>query len=291
MSNLKVALVLGGGFAKGAYQFGFIKSLLNYLPKENVSYVSASSIGVLNGYALAADKMDDGERLWRTKDFGNIASFFKMSWKQDILTQIVDMLSSKTDTLNIPLTLTMCQVPRFQELYLELSGPYKKYWRPAMRASISFPVVSKKPTKFFKKYYIDGGLLDNIPIAPMLNTDADMLVILHSDAHYLPVEKTYYRNKIILDVDVTAKSEGLLKTFDIRTESLNKMVDEGLIRGDELGSMIFKDSLDDQTKLRINCAEYMKNDYKHRKTKQSLDTLGTLINELYCSLFIDDIES
>lgn len=231
MNNLRVALVLGGGFAKGAYQFGFLKSLLDYLSEENVSYISASSIGVLNGYALSSDKMAIGENLWRTENFGNILDFFRLSWKEDVFSKIVDMIVSDTDFLKIPLTLNLCKFPKMQELYIELQGKKQKYWKSAVRGSISFPVISRKPACFFKKHYIDGGFLDNIPLGPALNTDADMIIVLHCDSRYLPIEKSYYHNKIILDIDVSAKSEGIFKTFDIKTSSLNKMLDEGALYG------------------------------------------------------------
>lgn len=289
LNNLKIAIVLGGGFAKGACQFGFLKSLLKYIPNENIVYISASSIGVLNGYALSSNKMPEAEHLWRTKDFGNIFNFLKKSWKEDVFSQIVNMLCFENDVLNIPLSLNMCQFPKFQELYLELNGKKQNFWNSALRASISFPVVSKKPTRFYKKYYIDGGLLDNIPIAPALNSNANLIIVLHCDARYLPIEKSYYRNKVILDVDVTAKSNGLLKTFDLRPASLNKMLNEGESYGEETAKMIFPLSHDlNFYSVRENVHNFIKYDYKNRKNKQSLDTLGTLINELYCSLFIED---
>lgn len=291
MNNLSVALVLGGGFAKGAYQFGFLKSLLNYLPKENIRYISASSIGVLNGYALSSDKMDLGESLWRTKDFGNIFDFFRLSWKDDVFSKIVDLIVYDSDFLRIPLTLNLCQFPKMQELYLELQGRKQKFWKNAVRGSISFPIISKKPAKFFKKYYIDGGFLDNIPLGPALNSNADMIIVLHCDSRYLPIEKSFCQNKIILDVDVSAKSEGILKTFDIKTTSLNKMVDEGAAYGDELGKFVFpRGEKHDFYSLRERTYEYLKHDYKNRKNKQSLDTIGTVINQLYCWLFLEDSE-
>lgn len=291
MNNLSVALVLGGGFAKGAYQFGFLKSLLRYLPEGSIRYISASSVGVLNGYALSASKTDVGENLWRTKNFGNIFEFFKLSWKDGAFGKIVDAVISDSDFLAIPLMINLCQFPKIQELYLELSGQYKQFWKSAVKGSISFPVVSKKPTRFFKKYYMDGGFLDNIPLGPALNTDVDMIIVLHCDARYLPIEKSYYRNKIILDVDVSAKSTGILKTFDIKSNSLNKMVDEGEVYGEELGSFVFPcGERHDFYSVRERTYEFLKRDYKNRKNKQSLDTIGTVINELYCWLFLEDSE-
>lgn len=50
---MKIGLVLGGGFARGAAQAGFLKGLLNYLQPEEIALMSCSSIGAMNGLALS----------------------------------------------------------------------------------------------------------------------------------------------------------------------------------------------------------------------------------------------
>lgn len=69
------------------------------------------------------------------------------------------------------------------------------------------------------------------------------------------------------------------------------MVDEGAAYGDELGKFVFpRGEKHDFYSLRERTYEYLKHDYKNRKNKQSLDTIGTVINQLYCWLFLEDSE-
>src|SRR5688572_22680233 len=63
MSNIqspKRGLVLEGGGAKGAWQFGVIQALVKH--GVNFSVVSGTSIGALNGAILATGRLDVGER-------------------------------------------------------------------------------------------------------------------------------------------------------------------------------------------------------------------------------------
>ena len=46
---MNIGLVLSGGMAKGAYQVGALKAINELFPKGSIKYISASSIGVLNG--------------------------------------------------------------------------------------------------------------------------------------------------------------------------------------------------------------------------------------------------
>ena len=63
---MKIGLVLSGGMAKGAYQIGALKALRNFIPPDKIEYMSCASVGVLNGYAYATDRIDKIEAMWET---------------------------------------------------------------------------------------------------------------------------------------------------------------------------------------------------------------------------------
>ena len=57
ISNLRIGIVFSGGFAKGAYEVGFCKALLEYTNFNNIKAVSGSSIGALIAkYVLSTSK-------------------------------------------------------------------------------------------------------------------------------------------------------------------------------------------------------------------------------------------
>ena len=62
---MRIGLVLSGGMAKGAYQVGVLKAISEYILPQNFSYISSSSVGVLNSYAFVAGTLDKAEDTWK----------------------------------------------------------------------------------------------------------------------------------------------------------------------------------------------------------------------------------
>lgn len=288
--NCRIGLVLGGGFAKGAYQFGVLQSLLRYISPDDIAMISASSIGALNGYALSADKMRVAENMWRTMDYHNLFHFTRQAWFHHAFDEIVQSICHPEDVLSIPLTITLCRFSRMDELYLQLNGAYQNYWKKALRATIAFPIVSAKPIRLFRKYYLDGGFLDNIPIAPVIQSqEVNTTLVLHCDPKYLPIEKAFSNDKLFLDIDVTPVDVRLRDSFVMQSEQINRMLDIGIEYGERLGQTVFGSLREDSfAELRHKMSDWTKSEYPIRKKKQALDTIGTTINQLYCSFGLDN---
>ncbi len=58
-----IGICFSGGIAKGAFQIGFCKALLNYINPDDISAVSASSIGSWNAAAFLTNNIDFAEQL------------------------------------------------------------------------------------------------------------------------------------------------------------------------------------------------------------------------------------
>ena len=61
---MKIGLVLSGGMVRGALQIGALKAIREYLAPNEIEIMSCASIGALNGYAFAADRLKELESLW-----------------------------------------------------------------------------------------------------------------------------------------------------------------------------------------------------------------------------------
>lgn len=66
----KLGLVLEGGGAKGAYQIGAYRALLEH--GFEFDYVMGASIGAINGAMFVQDNLDLAESLWREINYSNI---------------------------------------------------------------------------------------------------------------------------------------------------------------------------------------------------------------------------
>ena len=61
----KIGLVLGGGGAKGAYQIGVLKAMMEYKLLKRVSCISATSIGALNSMKVLENDLKGAESIWK----------------------------------------------------------------------------------------------------------------------------------------------------------------------------------------------------------------------------------
>ena len=51
-SELNVGIVFSGGFAKGAYEIGFCKAILEYINKENIKLAQINGLGGANEFTI-----------------------------------------------------------------------------------------------------------------------------------------------------------------------------------------------------------------------------------------------
>ncbi len=163
----KVGLVLSGGGARGFAHLGVIQALneADIFP----DIVTGTSAGALAG-ALYCDGHSPRE----------ILSIMKLQSKLDYMRPIVPRdgilqisgvvklleshLKAKTfDELKLPLIVCATDLNNGKSVYIS-----KGELITAIIASSSIPVLFK-PVVINKIYYVDGGVLDNLPVKPILN--------------------------------------------------------------------------------------------------------------------------
>jgi NTE family protein len=189
----KVGIVLSGGGIRGIAHLGVLKALINQ--GITFSHISGTSAGSIAG-ALFASGLDPEECLNiinKTKllrfirpaigslglvDIQNTASLLKPYFPENLI-----------EKLKIPLTVA---VTNFSEGKLEYvtKGPVIQ----TILASSCIPGIFK-PMMIDNKMYVDGGVLNNFPVEPLL-TDCDF-IIGSSCNHLKPIEKlTTFRSLV-----------------------------------------------------------------------------------------------
>lgn len=277
---MKIGLCLSGGLAKGAFQCGFIKALLKYVPYEDIEIVSAASIGMINAYGLCANKMDEVENLWRTIHYDNIGKLLNDCWFHGCITRYLKTVIKETDELKIPYYCSITYLPIILVgRYYLVKGKYKKKWIKFSRASMGFPVITGWP-KFYKGILtIDGGVFDNIPIYPLMKKhDLDLIFCLHFDSRYI-LEKEWKNSKtIVVDLDASLGS-GLRKlSFEFNTLILNKMVDDGYKYGIKVCEKIFESGYGNNEGIAKSANDLYQEEFVKRMESGSIDRLVTTLN-------------
>ena len=200
---MKIGLVFGGGFARGAAQAGFIKGMMNFIKEEDIFLVSCSSIGGLNGLAFTNHKFEYLESMYRNSNFQNMKNL-KLNLKNRIIDEILEGLL-KDMKITVPLYITgTCLTPiSTHYFYVDNKTPFEEISK-AINITLTFPFVNGVVRKEYGKLYLDGGGTDNIPAHPFSYNPADVLIILHCYPRYLPPRNIIEKNKVVIDIDITS---------------------------------------------------------------------------------------
>jgi len=165
----KVALVLGGGGAKGAASVGVLK----YVEKSGVpiDMVVGTSIGsIVGGLYAMGQTSEQLDSLFRTRAW---ADLFTGSLMGDSIVRTLRDLTGREmvfDSLKIPFRCVAVDMNGMKEVVLKEGNLAQ-----AMRASMAIPVVFK-PVKIGNMRLVDGGVLNNLPVDVARDMGADYVI-------------------------------------------------------------------------------------------------------------------
>lgn len=179
-----VALVLGSGGARGYTHIGVIDEIESRGYK--VVSVSGCSMGAIVGGFYSAGKLPEF-RQWATSlsymdvirlvDFSFIS---KGAIRGDkVFNLLAEMLEGQQiEDLDIPFTAVATDLVNSKEVWFQRGAVGQ-----AIRASAAIPSLIK-PVEWDGKIYVDGGVLNPLPIAPSVSAHADHIIAvdLNSDA-------------------------------------------------------------------------------------------------------------
>jgi len=172
----RVSLVLGSGGARGFVQIGVIDWLVEH--QYEVVAISGCSIGAVIGGVYAAGKMEEFKSwvfelekrdVLRLTDlhFGS-GGFVKGDRVMNSLRGLIG--DCQIEALNIKYTAVATELNKGKEAWFTEGDLFD-----AMRASVAVPNVLS-PHVIGQKVYVDGGLLNPVPIAPTLGDHTDLTI-------------------------------------------------------------------------------------------------------------------
>lgn len=178
----KVALVLGSGGARGSAHIGVIRELIRQ--GHEITSISGSSMGALVGGVYASGKLDEYEEWLCNLDILDIFNLVDFSWSTNgiiradkVLNEIKTFIpEQKIEELPIPFTAIATDIKNKKEKVFS-SG---NLWE-AIRASISIPLVLT-PTIINNLHFVDGGILNPVPVNHVIRVRDDLLVAVNVNA-------------------------------------------------------------------------------------------------------------
>ncbi len=237
ISNLTGLCLAGGGFA-GYFQVGVYQAFHDFGLKFDM--VAGTSVGALNGAKIAMGEIEDLKEYWLTVRRRHIlgsripfriffpfrsSSFFSSSKYYQMLKHRGKGLHIKD--LELPLFLSATD--------LQLGKPHvfsedTLLWK-AVAASSAFPGIFP-PFRMFingkERIFIDGGVSNNIPLAPLIENGAiDIYIVLLQPPMGTNQSRFTYVQNLYRSIDILIQNGTMA---DLRwVESMNKMSESGII--------------------------------------------------------------
>jgi NTE family protein len=176
MKKYKTGLVLSGGGTRGFAHLGVIDALQEKGIKPDV--ISGVSAGSIVGAFIAGGKsphetMEIFKKGWffkYTKLQLPVNGLLKLDGLKEIIEREIDFKNLEDSPL--PFHIAVANLNQGKVEYKN-SGPLGK----TVLASSSIPVLFA-PVELAGKFYVDGGLMDNIPIEPIKN-DCEQIIVVN----------------------------------------------------------------------------------------------------------------
>ena len=177
-----ITLVLSGGGARGIAHIGVIEELLKL--NVNIASISGTSMGALIGGIYAVGKLEEFKQ-WmlkvnRTKIFKLIDFSFSTQGLvkgERIFNEIKEFITDvNIEDLPIKYTATAFDIANGREVVFDKGSLYN-----AIRASISIPTIFT-PLILRDSVFIDGGVVNNIPINTAKRVQNDIIIAVNVNA-------------------------------------------------------------------------------------------------------------
>ena len=272
---MNIGLVLSGGMAKGAYQVGALQAISEVFPKGSIKYVSASSVGVLNGYAFLTGRLEELTDMWLNIEYDGSRALIGEVLKSNYLQHSIKDICKVEDKIDETYYITLMNIKKRLVEYRNLSHIDAKKAKEYLKASVAMPFYNK-PVMIDGENYYDGAIIDNIPIYPLMKHNIDYIICIYFDEYSYIFENEYFDNKILKLTYYSGKC--ITDSLTFSTPEINRMINKGYVKTQRILKDVFANGIEDYEYV------YRKIEERNRNTNGRLritgDTTVTNINKI-----------
>ena len=255
---IKIGLTFSGGGGKGGYEIGVWKALKEFGIIKNITAVSGTSVGALNGALFLGGDYEKGENVWKTistdsilkiepdKIASGLASLslpggplikkllkgyaatgvFSQSGLKNIIEKNIN--SDLIINSNIPFHVCAYNYRNLTTEYIKLNGESHENIVQYLLASAAMPIIWDPVVVKGTSYY-DGGLGDNIPVTPVVNEGCDTIItVILDQAGEFGKQQLKYNNTHFWKIVPKENLGGLLTgTLDFDPHKAKIRIDQG----------------------------------------------------------------
>lgn len=218
----RVALVLGSGGARGYAHIGVIDAL--QARGYEIGCIAGCSMGAVVGGIYAAGKLDEYREWTESLDYLDMLRLLDVSFSlgairgEKIFGKIQEMVGEiDIEQLAIPYTAVATDLTNQQEIWFQEGCLHK-----AMRASAAIPSLFTPVTQG-SRILVDGGLLNPLPIVPVVSSHCDLIVAVNLNSLN---QKQYSLPVIERPAAFKGKIDQLMGSLSARLPFLRRETDE-----------------------------------------------------------------
>lgn len=226
----KVALVLGSGGARGYAHIGVIEEL--QARGYEIGCIAGCSMGAVVGGIFAAGKLREYREWTESLDYLDVLRLLDVSFRlgairgERVFGRIQEIVGEvDIENLDIPFTAVATDLTNQQEIWFQEGCLHQ-----AMRASAAIPSLFT-PVIQGKRMLVDGGLLNPLPIVPVVSSHCDLIIAVNLNA----TNQNHYQLPVIeRPAALKSRIDQLMTSLGSRLPSFRrKNEDETLLLADE----------------------------------------------------------
>ncbi len=275
---MNIGVVLSGGMAKGAYQLGALKALKEFIPLEDIKYVSGASVGVLNGYAFATDNLEKLDEVWDnlcTED--NSRMFISTLLRSSLLQRTITNLYDENKPLKTYFYTSLLDSTNRNVVYKNLAHLDHSQIPPYLKASVAMPIYNRAVNINGISYY-DGAVIDNIPVFPLLKHKLDYIICFYFDNVCYKFENPYFDNKVI-KITFDPKS-AVRQSLVFERNSIQQMIKAGYEKTHMVLSALLANGVDNYEYIYGAIERYNHKNRKNDDVRITGDVIVTNLNKI-----------
>ena len=281
---MKVGLVLAGGGARGAYEIGVWKALIELGIDMYINVVSGASIGALNSILFINGDIEFAERLWGTLSDEEIlkANSTELSIKKILLKlgmKNIEFIKKYTPTIitggkisrdgickliddvdlsciyskDIRCYVACTQIPECKIKYFKINEYEEETVKQILLASSAIPMIFDN-VDIQGNEYLDAGIAENEPIQPVYGEACDLIIVVHLEKGK-HIDRNMYPNTNIVEITPSIIEKG---DFDGVLEFNSNIIMSKIDMG-------YQDTIN-TIKPIMDLTKYMLNDNGHRNS-------------------------
>lgn len=254
---MKIGLVLAGGGARGAYQIGVWKALIELGIDKYIEVISGTSIGAINAMLFQQNSYEMAEEFWLkvrseqvvpmdekellvksvlyaigARNINFIKKYIPKALRagrlnREGINEFVDKIDyDAIKNSKVKGYATCTRLPELKTEYFYINDKSTEDIKKILWATSAVPTIFD--SQEINDYeYLDGGIADNVPIQPVYGEDCDTIIVVHLD-NYTSIDKLLYPNTNIIEI-IPDDFEGydLREILDFDSDIIKKRMTKG----------------------------------------------------------------